>query len=88
MTTVRVSVMENYGNLNEEDGEEAQWGPYVSYQEFDKPFAEITPADFLVEGATAVDEDGDDEMLTFDIYSVLEDGNYCRLNLLITKEED
>lgn len=87
MTTIRMSVMENYGNVHDESGEEVQWGPYVSYHEMEKAFADLTAEDIVsIPGFTLDGEDGDDQYLTFDLTRELDTGAYCRLNYLITEE--
>lgn len=98
MTRLRVSVEQNFGNHNDESGEESQWGPYVSFTEIDKPFNVIEPQDFYgigypLIGQSIEDVVYDDRYLMFDVWQDLDqkhhdEGDYCRLNFLVTVEED
>lgn len=98
MTRVRVSVEENFGNYNDPNGEEAQWGPYVSSIIIDKPFHLIEPHDFFgigfpLEHQRFEDVVYDDRYLMFDLWQDLdqkhhEEGDYCRYNFLVTEEEE
>jgi hypothetical protein len=92
MTRIRVSVEENFGNHEDEIGEEAQWGPYVTSIEIDKPFAALVPTDIVdgTGGANIEDVIYDDRYLMFDVWadlsSEVEPGAYCRYNFLVIEE--
>lgn len=98
MTRVRVSVEENFGNHNDENGEESQWGPYVSSILIDKPFEAIEPHDFFgmgfpLVGCSIEGEVYEENYIMFDVWQDLdqkhnEEGAYCRYNFLVTKEEN
>lgn len=84
---LRVSVMENYGDLNDELGEEAQWGPYVSTLEHAGKLSDLEPRDILAEGADVQDIICGDGYLMFDVWHHDldgEDGKYLRLNFYVT----
>lgn len=87
MTSVRISVIECYGNDRDNDGEESVWGPYISYAEIDKDFGDLGPLDFVEDGEIIEYEDLD-ESFSFDLYqrNIDEDGTYCRFNFWIVKE--
>ena len=84
---LRVSVMENYGDLNDELGEESQWGPYVSTLQYAGKFEDLEPSDIMEDGAVIEDVIADDGYLMFDVWHHNldgETGKYLRLNFYVS----
>lgn len=86
-----VSVTENFGNHNDETGEESQWGPYVTWVELDKTIATAVPTDFVTDVSANIENALlEEDYINFDVYSDIseyyEPGAYCRLNFYVTQD--
>lgn len=86
-----VSVTENFGNHNDETGEESQWGPYVTWVELDKTIATAVPTDFVTDASANIQNALlEEDYINFDVYSDIshhyEPGAYCRLNFYVTQD--
>lgn len=86
-----VSVTENFGNHNDETGEESTWGPYVTWVYEDKTIETAVPADFITNASANIENVLlEEDYISFDVYNDISDhyepGAYCRLNFYVTQD--
>lgn len=92
MNRFRVSVTENFGNHNDEAGEESMWGPYVTWVELeDKTIETASPVDFVADANANIENVLLEETyISFDVYDDIsehhEPGAYCRYNFYVTED--